>query len=242
MGADDVSARDRRGTRWFVVEGATIVLSILLALLLEAMWNYRGDRVREREYLAGLRQEFGASARELAQDDEVRGVILARVERLLEASRNPAVPPPRDSLGAWTASTLNYRFYTPAHSVLEDLISSGSLGLIRSDSIRRLLLGYEQARERLAVAEERERAFIADELEPWLARSLRLDNYLALETMDVDPVLERAPPLAPYRDLLADPTYASLLLLRWERTEVTRLFASNVGRTIERLLELLDEA
>lgn len=237
-----MSGRDRRGARWRAIEGATIVLSILLALLLDALWDYRGDRAREREYLTGLRQEFEASARELAQDDDARGVILARVERLLEASRNRAGPPPRDSLGAWTASTLNYRFYTPAHSVLEDLISSGSLGLIRSDSIRRLILVYEQARDRLEVAEERERAFIADELEPHLARSLRLDDYLGRGSLDMDPVLERPPPVGPYRDLLADPTYASLLLLRWERTEVTRLFAGNVGRTIERLLVLLADA
>lgn len=232
--------RQRGSGRWLLVEGVIIVVSILLALLLDAAWDYRGDRAREGEYLAGLYDEFRASREELALDERARAVILGRLDRLLAASRDPGAIPPPDSLGGWTASTLNYRFYTPGHAVLDDLIASGSLGLIRSDSIRRLLLRYEQARDRLAVAEERERSFIADELEPYLARALRLDDYLGSGTMDRDPVLATPPPVAPYRRLLADPTYASLLVLRRERGEVTRLFAANVDRIIGRLLALLE--
>lgn len=234
-----MSSSERKRGRWVAIEATTIVGSILLALLLDALWDYRGDRASEREYLDGLRVEFRASAEELRLDEEVRRVILDRVEHLLAAARMPDATLPTDSLPAWTASALNYRFYTPAHAVLEDLISSGNLELIRSDSLRRLILQYEQARGRLEVAETRERAFLADELEPYLARQIRLDDYLALDALDNDPVLERPPPVAPYRRLLRDPTFASLLLLRWERTEAIRRFAANVDRTIGQILERL---
>lgn len=234
------SSDDRRGARWLVIESVTIVLSILLALLLDAAWDYRGDRAREREYLDGLRVEFRASAEELALDEAARGVILDRVRRVVETARTGGTAP-ADSLAPWTASMLNYRFFTPAHAVLEDLTSSGNLGLIRSDSVRRLILDYEQARDRLAVAEERERAFLAEQLEPFLARALPLGDYLPLAAIDNDPVLDRPPPPAAFRRLLSDPELGSLLLLRWERSEVTRLFATSVDRALRRLLAELGD-
>ncbi|NIQ58092.1 MAG: hypothetical protein GWN71_33425, partial [Gammaproteobacteria bacterium] len=66
----------------------------------------------------------------------------------------------------WLTSLINYRFYTPIHAVLDDLISSGNLGLIRSDPLRFAIMDYDQERERLQVVEEREARFSAEQLEP----------------------------------------------------------------------------
>ena len=227
-----------RGWSRYVLEALTIVFSVLFALAIDALWDYRLDRVAEREYLAGLRDEFEASAVELESDKLEREKILRRTEALLARTRGVG-DVPADSLGPWTASALNYRFFTPVHSVLDDLMSSGNLKLIRSRALRRALLDYEQERQRLAVIEQRERDFLAEQLEPHLARSLPLDDYLTLDVFDNDPVLEPPPAVAPYRRLLDDPTTASLLHLRWERSEGARAFARNVERSIQRVRTLL---
>lgn len=230
-----------RAWRRYAIEAFTIVFSVLLALALDALWDYRGDRVREREYLTGLAQEFRASARELEADQIERRRILDRVERLLEHARAGATDLPQDSLGPWLAAVLNYRYYTPVHSVLGDLTSSGNLGLLRSDTLRRELLEYEQERRRLAVIEERERDFVAAQIEPFLAGNLPLAAYLTLDVFDNDPE-PVDPRVEPFRTLLRDPASAGLLMLRWERTDGARRFGAAVDRSIGRITGLLEAA
>jgi hypothetical protein len=59
-------------------EALIIVFSILLALALDSTWQSHLDRVREREYLESLYDEFGACLRELEADQFVRQRILSR--------------------------------------------------------------------------------------------------------------------------------------------------------------------
>ncbi|MEK9507383.1 hypothetical protein V3331_16040 [Gaopeijia maritima] len=147
----------------------------------------------------------------------------------------PAVHP--DSVAAFTAAMLDYRFYTPSHPVLDDLIASGRLHLLRSDALRYRIMRYLQERDRLAIVEERERRFSADRMEPWLLDHLplgppRTPDDEVLWGPHVDPEsLDEA---------LLDPSFRTLLVLRVERTDIALRFSSGLGRSLEAALASLD--
>lgn len=213
-------------------ESVTIVISVLVALVLGSGWEYLGDRVQEREYLDGLLAEFQTGRRELESDRVAREAILVGTRRILDWSDGGAPAPPADSVGPLVGATNDYRFFTPSHPVLEDIIAGGNLDILRSDDLRRALLSYMLERDRLAVAEQRERDFVADQLEPYLVARVRLrpvgrDGWVAT---DFDSLVR----------LARDPSLQSLLELRWTRSETARRFASSLARRIDRVIELLE--
>jgi hypothetical protein len=216
----------------------TIVAGVLIALAADAVLDQRADRARGHAYLTGLREEFRASAGELAFDQRNRTAILDRIQRMLETGRSGG-DVPADSVPAWTVALIDYFFFSPPTAVLDDLFDSGSFGLIRSDSLRLDIQRYGQERARLAVVEQRERDFVADQLEPLVARSLRMGDVLPLASYDHRPKLPPADPRA-FVAMLHDDTLASLAFMRWERTETVRRFASGLGHAIQRVLDRLD--
>ncbi len=224
-----------RTARSYALEGLTIVVGIVLALVLGEAWGVAADRLEEREVVAGLRDEFEAGREELDFDRQARIAALRRIRRLLEVGRGRATLPP-DSVTAFTAALLDFRFYTPSHPVLDDLIAGGRLRLLRSDTLRYRLMLYLQERDRLAVVEERERRFVAERMEPWVVEHLALEPPSDPD----DPALWG--PEADASALAAaavDPTFRTLLVMRLDRTEIALRFSSGLGRTLDATLATL---
>lgn len=224
-----------RGARSYALEGLTIVVGILSALVLGELWGTAVDRLDEREALDGLRTEFEAGRAELASDREARRTTVGRLQRLLEVGEGRAALPD-DSVAAFTAALLDYRYYTPSHPVLDDLIAGGRLQLLRSDTLRRAILDYLQEKDRIAVVEDRERRFVSDRLEPWIA------DHLALEPprRPDDPELWGPDADADaLRAAAADPRFRTLVVLRLERTGTALRFSSGLARTLDATLAAL---
>jgi hypothetical protein len=133
---------------------------------------------------------------------------------------------------------LNYRFFSPARAVLDDLIDSGNLGIIRSDSLRFGLQNYLQELERLDVVERRERDFVADVVEPYVANALPLNDILPIQSYD-DDIVAAPVDLRAFRDMLRDDAFANVVFMRWERSIVAFGFGTRIGRTIAGLERLL---
>lgn len=145
----------------------------------------------------------------------------------------------RDSAAYWITGLLDFRFYTPSEAALEDL-TSGDLGLVRSDLLRRQILGYAQERDRLDIVEERERRFVAEQVEPFLRDHLDLVALLPLRSLDEQGDI---PPVDPdeIAPLLDDPPFRSLAYLRWQQAELSHRFARGMGSRLERLTASIDE-
>lgn len=215
------------------LEVLAIVLSILLAFLIDAWWDTRSDRAREHAYIVKLIGEFEAGRQELEADLRIRGELLQGWARLLR-SPHPAL----DSTGAIVASVRSRRFYTPVHAVFDDLIASGGLNLLRSDTLRSAILRYAQERERVANVEAVEQQIVAQtaipylvdktEFLPWLPQSQRDSLRLTIEHATRDPGA-----------LLEDPTFRNILYLRWERGDVTQRYSAEVHRVVLEVLRLL---
>lgn len=221
------------GARWMRrgAEVLTIVFSILLALAADAAWSYRGDRAEEGRLLQGLHQEFLEAEREVENDLEARREILDRLQ-LLRGVRSGDLAPP-DSVAVLVSALLDWRFYTPAHAVLDDAVSSGRLDLIRSPEIRRALMAYDQQRGRLEVFDARERDFVSEHLEPYLIVRVALDRLL-----DEPPTPDDA---ARVLSLMgSDEAFAGLVALKQQRTEEASTFSRVVQRHIEDVLASLD--
>jgi hypothetical protein len=224
--------------RDYAAELFTIFAGILLALFADAAWDYSSDRRRETEYLAGLRDELVISAREIEYDERVRSAGLETLTRAIAAANGNGTLVP-DSAPAAIIALLNYRFFSPTRAVLDDLIDSGSLRIIRSDSLRFQLQRYRQQLEQLAVVEQRERDFIAETLEPYVAASVRLDDLLELQSYD-DAVEQPPADAAAFVAMLEDDEFASLAFMRWERSRTASAFGNGVAFTIGRLIDVLD--
>ncbi|HSM08466.1 MAG TPA: hypothetical protein VLA33_05555 [Gemmatimonadota bacterium] len=217
-------------------EGLTIVVSILLALAAEAAWGYRGDRAAEREILAGLRVEFAQAESEIRSDLRAREEILGWTRRLLAVRAGSAPEPPPDSLAEMLSRTLGYRFYTPAHPVLEDLLASGRLELIRSDTLRGQIMRYMQERDRIGVSEERERDLAANRIEPFLETRVDL-AYLALQPSDTARSARQA---RRFYAAIREPAFGSLLYYRIVRTEGAAGFGEILLGVIQDVRRSLD--
>ena len=209
------------GSSWLrrVAEGLTIVASILLALAAESVWSYRGDRADERRLLEGLRAEFVEVVVELESDLTARREIISRVRILSDARLGGSVPV--DSIPLIVSALLNWRFYTPGHATLDDVLSSGRLDLIRSDDVRRSLMAYVQQRGRIGVFDERERDFVSAHLEPFLLERVSLDELLNGAT---------ASESSRFVSLVSDDAFGGLIELRLRRT----LEASTFSRLVRR--------
>lgn len=140
-----------KSTRRLLLEGSAIVLSILIAFGLDAAWEERGERVREREAIERLTDEF-----------EVVQTRLVSLDSVYEHGQFSGMAPLRELLGvmgserdSFSDGRLDSLLATPLgnprtnlpEGVLSALIASGELALIQSDSLRAALAGYEPLRE-----------------------------------------------------------------------------------------------
>jgi len=210
----------------------TIAFSILLAIAADAAWGYRSDRAEEARLLEALHAEFTDAGAEVQNDLDSRQLMLGRLS-FAEEARTGRTPPP-DSLPAIVGALLDWRFYTPAHAVLDDAISSGRLDLIRSDEVRRAIMSYDQERGRLEVFDARERDLVSAQIEPYLARVLPLDRLLSEGGGSGDEDDRLAALLA------SDDVLASLGALKRQRTEEASTFSRVLQRRILSVLEALE--
>jgi len=223
--------------RWsrFTEEVSTIVLGILLALAANAGYQYFADRASERGILRALRVEFAADVVELEADRRNRSRKLASID-LLRAVRTGAIEtPPRDAMAKALLDCLEYRFYTASHPVLDDLLTTGRLDLLRSDELRRALMVFGQARSRIGVIEQREREFVASRVEPYLGARLDLDALTSDSTEDVAAAVSSA------SEVLADREFGSLLHLNRERTQGSLEFADRLLASVREVQRILGE-
>jgi len=224
--------------RWrrYAAEILTIVVGILLALGADATRQSFADRASEREILAALRVEFAADVREIETDQASRAQKLAAIDLLSGVRSGTVEAPEPEELAEAVNSTMNWRFYTAAHPVLDDILSTGRLDLLRSDELRRALMAFGQERSRLAVVEQEERAFVGSQLQPYLAGRIDLEALASPE-----PAGPHAAAVATVPGLLTDTMFGSLLYLNRHRVENSTQFAERLLETVAAVREALGE-
>jgi hypothetical protein len=112
-----------------------VVIGILIALQINNWNEERMERNQEQAILRQLRIEFKTNLEQLDEKMESKRLLIRSVRRILDYVDHPELRK-RDSLDYFLGWTTPFSTFDPIEN---DLASSGSLRLIRSDSLKLLL-------------------------------------------------------------------------------------------------------
>ncbi|MEL7363318.1 MAG: hypothetical protein AAFN13_14680, partial [Bacteroidota bacterium] len=132
-----------REQNWFAValELMIVVLGVVIGFQVTAWGQSRTDRAKEQTYLGQLVEDLRETDRRLDRAD-ARSAPADQATATLARSFSWAEPPSRDSLLAWIAQSQLIGMANPVTGMIEALVATGDLGLIRSDSLRPEITAY----------------------------------------------------------------------------------------------------
>ncbi len=133
-----------QGIAWkrIAAEGVAIVVSILLAFAIDAAWDASRERAEERQALSGLREEFRENLDLLEINLRAHRSTLSAATTLLAISDGGPQPAPDSTAVLLRRVFIDAFSYNPSVGVLQGLIASGDLGLIRDPGLRNLLASW----------------------------------------------------------------------------------------------------
>jgi hypothetical protein len=128
---------DKKNIIRSLLQGVGVVVGILIAFGIDAWWDTRGEHRLEAEYVSSLRSEIRAALGEVASDLASRRRLNDQLDIFLSDG-----PLPPDSLRALLRAASTVSNIAPPSAVLDDLVSSGRLQLLRSAELREGLMLY----------------------------------------------------------------------------------------------------
>ena len=154
-----------------LTEGALIVASILMAFALNASWETYQARQEESAVLVRLQSEASANDTQLQQVCQ-RHERKRRATAALASASGPSAFPRLEAdsvyrLLDWAAS---YDSYDPQDGVVQSLVASGRLGIIRSDSLQIALASWNAAIADLQKGEDAAWQYLDAHMDPFLRR------------------------------------------------------------------------
>jgi hypothetical protein len=153
--------------RRLMAEALTITASILLALAVNAWWDGRKDRAEEHRALLRARDEFAVNTRLLEESRQARIRILAAADTFMKIAIEPATSGARVRVpGLVLGQVLSWHTFDPLNGNITSLIASGTLRLIRSDSLRILIASWPDLARDLNEDEDIDRAVVQEQLLP----------------------------------------------------------------------------
>ncbi len=172
------TAEDRRWRHRLLGEFFVIVVGVLVALGVNALWSGRQDRGLEALYLEQILLDLRASRVEL--DAALEGYRKA-IEQggALTSAVGRASLPPADSLNAMLRESSNVPTFTPDLSTID----GGDLRLVPSPIVRNALLRYRGAVNNSKT--------VAQAQTPFLLRTFeRIGKAISMAAL-IDPAVER---------------------------------------------------
>ncbi len=236
--------------RYAIGEIVLVVIGILIALSINNWNEDRLERRQEKALLNQLKTEFSMNLFQLEDKIAVKEELIHSVLRLFQYIDHPALRN-KDSIEYHIGRTFPYSTFDP---IVNDLASSGSLRLIRSDSLKLLLSLWTSDIKDVQEDDQSWKAYRNDNYVPFLVahyqlRTIRqkaiesgvLEKYL-IDAKDREvPVTEEAIGLSQYKtdfnDLFDQPDFEDHL----ERAITTNRFALSQSLILKaRIIEILD--
>ncbi|MHC5065242.1 MAG: DUF6090 family protein [Planctomycetota bacterium] len=134
---------DKRNRFWrFIAEGAVIVVSILLAFAIDALWAQHLLQQEEQVALASLETEFKANLQQIDQVVEVHELARTRIEALVDSSPEELRALPQEKISEIMAATANPWTFDPTLGTTKALVGAGKLGVLRDSRLRNSLTTF----------------------------------------------------------------------------------------------------
>lgn len=131
--------------RWsrVLLQSAVIVASILLALAADAWWDGMQERELERTYIRQLTTNFQAFDEQVSNWLAVEENQLGSAVKFLSFIDSDGASPPLDSIGSWWLQTWDGESTAIlSDGLVQEMMASGSLRLIRDDTLRVMLASF----------------------------------------------------------------------------------------------------
>lgn len=139
MSGERGGGRLRRGLAEFFL----IVAGVSVALGADALWEYRSELDREREYLEQIRADLTANIGSLEEALSSEAMTESAVQSAIDAvvSGGPIAP---DSVQLWLHERRGLSYADPRllTGTIDALVNTGDLRLVRDASIRQGLVSY----------------------------------------------------------------------------------------------------
>lgn len=164
-----------------LLELVVIVIGIYLAFQLENNREANNKADLERNYLEQLLEEVKINENELMADQDSRKIQVQYLKKVLET---PLRQVDMDTIREAINLVLMVRLYSPTDAVYQDLVSSGNLGIIKSNAFKGTLMNYRRALSRVPTTEDRDLKLVSDQLEPYLLEKQLLSFLEPHEDLD----------------------------------------------------------
>ncbi|NVJ48485.1 MAG: hypothetical protein HWE07_15220 [Cytophagia bacterium] len=226
-----------KGLGKVIIELLVIVIGIYLAFALEEYGEKKADKELELKYLNQLLAEAKSNQVELNADQNARREQRELFGYLLENSNRQVG---NDTLREATRQLLVNRLFSPTDAVYQDLVSSGNLKLIQSDSIRKTIIHYKQRLARAPVTEAVEERLIEDKIEPYLLDKQVLSLLEPLNEIDAINISEQQVDRI-IRVILSEREFIDLVYLRYSRLDDVIYFETPLQWSLRDLIKLLEK-
>jgi len=195
-----------REMRWaqLFLELALLILGILIALAVDGWMDDRRDARAERQYLELMVQEFD---RDLEMLDEYFHFEERQIEDSIfayRALRAGVAPEEREAVATALTRLIGRRTLRFNRSTYTDLLSTGSLRLIRNPQLRDRIVGLYESNDRVIVIRDRNNEVFVDQM----YLQFLLDSGLVAPRPDHN-LPQMATSMAGFRDRLGVPVDVS---------------------------------
>jgi hypothetical protein len=161
-----------------LVQGLGVTASILLALALDAAWEFRQDRAEEAAEITQLQAEFTENRTRLVEARAMHLEILDDAQALLDQVDSVQVGSHKGIPAGNLLTLYGWWTFDPANGTLNSLIASGRLGLIENDDLRAALASWPDQVADFREEEEARRNLVDGYLVPRLFESVSVRSVL----------------------------------------------------------------
>ena len=162
------------------MESAAIVMSILLAFLIDASWDAHKQSLRERELLEGLLTDFEASRPGLEDRLELARRMANGTGQFLDLVEGKSLPATVMVPDSLLFSVLGGPTFEPATNTLDAALASGEIEIIRSSRLRSELAQWRRALADTGEDEREVRRITNEQLVPLLSRVTDVRPYFEM--------------------------------------------------------------
>jgi len=141
--------RVTRYLAYAVGEILLVVIGILIALQINTRNENRINKNKEAFIIEDLHREFQANKAKLDIAINYHRAILEATREVMRLIGEPEVVILQHNTDSLIYLTIDYTDYSPGQSVISELISSGKLNLISSDSLRMLIFDWSSAMDEM---------------------------------------------------------------------------------------------
>jgi hypothetical protein len=153
-----------------------VVIGILIALQINTWNENRINKNKEAAIISDLHQEFQKNKAKLDTTINYHRAIVGAIGEVMHLIDEPDEVLSKHNTDSLIYLTIDHTDYSPSQSVISELISSGKLNLISSDSLRMLIFEWGSAMEEKVEAYETMDEMSQNLTLPYLTKNASMKN------------------------------------------------------------------